>query len=315
MFTPDAIALLKEKAVEQIDPAIHHLTELAAAEKTRNQIGALIKHEVHAYYENLPFFKKFFVSRENLLDEVDDLVNKSLPKRIEETLKGEFFAEEARAFIGTSIDNALAKPLPVVMGTVAPEQLDRLKEQVARSVLSIVHSEETATGITAYLTKSTRSREIVPFVVEMEDHPDPAPPYGRERAKQIQEVEQGAVAMKDLVIAQRVKVPVSLEALGQPAQRRSALDQRHLRESGSRQRQSRGHSREATTQHDDRGRTRLTHSADPPGIRDLGGRQGRLRAGLDSTRRIAGVGGRDAGSIGLGAAKDVIYARAPPSDC
>jgi uncharacterized membrane protein YheB (UPF0754 family) len=154
MFTPDAIALLKEKAAEQIDPAIHHLTELAAAEKTRNQIGALIKHEVHAYYENLPFFKKFFVSRENLLGEVDDLVNESLPKRIEETLRGEFFAEEARTFIGTSIDNALAKPLPVVMGTVAPEQLDRLKEQVARSVLSIVHSDETAAGITAYLTET-----------------------------------------------------------------------------------------------------------------------------------------------------------------
>lgn len=58
MFTPDAVALVKEKAVEQIDPIIHQLTELAAAERTRNQIGALIKKEVHEYYEGLPFFKR-----------------------------------------------------------------------------------------------------------------------------------------------------------------------------------------------------------------------------------------------------------------
>ena len=154
MFTPDAIALLKEKAGEQIDPAIHHLTELAAAQRTREQIGTLIKKEVHSFYENLPFFKKIFVSRENLLGEVDDLVNESLPKRIEETLKGEFFSDEARAFIDKGIDNALAKPLPVVLGTVAPEQLDRLKEQVSRSVLSLVQSDETAAGVTLYLTET-----------------------------------------------------------------------------------------------------------------------------------------------------------------
>ena len=63
LFTPDAVALLKEKAHEQIAPVAHHLTEIAATERTRNQIGALIKREVHEYYENLPFFKKIFVSR------------------------------------------------------------------------------------------------------------------------------------------------------------------------------------------------------------------------------------------------------------
>ena len=151
MFTADAVALLKEKANEQIEPAIHQLTELAAAEKTRNQIGALIKHEVHDYYENLSFFKKIFVSRETLLDEVDELVNDNLPKRIEETLRGAFFAEEARAFIGSSIDNALAKPLPVVIGVVAPEQLARLKEQVTKSVLNLLQSDETISGITTYI--------------------------------------------------------------------------------------------------------------------------------------------------------------------
>lgn len=151
MFTDDAVALLKEKANEQIEPAIHQLAELAAAEKTRNEIGALIKREVHDYYENLSFFKKIFVSRETLLGEVDDLVNESLPKRIEETLRGDVFASEARSFIGSSIDKALAKPLPVVLGTIAPDQLARLKEQVSKSVLGLLQSEQTITGVLSYI--------------------------------------------------------------------------------------------------------------------------------------------------------------------
>ena len=152
MFTDDAIVLLKEKANEQIKPAIKQLAEIAATEKTRDQISSLIKHEVHGYYENLSFFKKIFVSREMLLGEVDDLVNESLPKRIEETLNGAFFAEEARNFIGTSIDNAMSRPLPDVIGAIAPDQLIRFKEQVAQSVLKLLQSEETTAGITKYLT-------------------------------------------------------------------------------------------------------------------------------------------------------------------
>src|SRR5688572_14470866 len=152
MFTPDAVALLKEKAGEQIAPMSHHLTEIAAAERTRNQIAALIKREVHEYYEGLPFFKKIFVSRDNLLSDVDDLVNESLPRRIEETLKGDFFAEEARNFIDTSIDNALARPLPDVIGQIDPGQLDRLKEQVTSGVLSLVRGEAVMRQVSAYLT-------------------------------------------------------------------------------------------------------------------------------------------------------------------
>ena len=152
MFTPDAVALLKEKAGEQISPMAHHLAEIAAAERTRNQIGSLIKKEVHNYYEALPFFKKIFVSRENLLGEVDDLVNESLPRRIEETLKGDFFAQEARGFIDSSIDGALARPLPDVIGTINPDQLDRLKDQITKAVLSLLRGEEMMRHISAYLT-------------------------------------------------------------------------------------------------------------------------------------------------------------------
>ena len=152
MFTPEAVNLLKEKAGEQISPMAHHLTEIAAAERTRNQIGSLIKREVHNYYEALPFFKKIFVSRDNLLDEVDDLVNDSLPRRIEETLKGDFFAEEARNFIDSSIDNALARPLPEVIGQVNPDQLGRLKDQIANAVLSLLRGEEMMRQVSAYIT-------------------------------------------------------------------------------------------------------------------------------------------------------------------
>jgi uncharacterized membrane protein YheB (UPF0754 family) len=152
MFTPEAISLLKEKAGEQIEPMAHHLTEIAAAERTRTQIGALIKREVHDYYEALPFFKKIFVSRDNLLGEVDDLVNDSLPRRIEETLTGDFFAEEARNFIDSSIDNALARPLPDVIGKINPDQLQSLKEQITKAALSLLRGDEMMRQVSAYLT-------------------------------------------------------------------------------------------------------------------------------------------------------------------
>jgi uncharacterized membrane protein YheB (UPF0754 family) len=152
LFTDDAVGLLKEKANEQIEPLVHQLTELAAAERTRNQIGALIKREVHEYYEQLPFFKKIFVSRENLLKEVDDLVNDSLPKRIEETLRGDLFADEARNFLNRAIQTAMERPLTDVIGTIAPEQLENLKTQISKGVLSILQGNEMMNSISAYLT-------------------------------------------------------------------------------------------------------------------------------------------------------------------
>lgn len=152
MFTPDTIELLKEKSNEQIEPIIHQLAEIATSERTRHQIGALIKKEVHDYYENLAFFKKIFVSKDSLIGEVDDLVNESLPKRIEETLRGDFFAQEARSFLDTAINNAAARPLPELLGTIAPEQLVRLKAQITKAVLAVVQGEEMQNSISAYLT-------------------------------------------------------------------------------------------------------------------------------------------------------------------
>lgn len=152
MVTDDAVNLLKEKAGGQIEPIIHQLAELATAERTRKQISALIKKEVNDFYEDLPFFKKMFVSRDNLLKEVDDLVNESLPKRIEETLRGDFFAVEAQQFIGRAIDNALARPVPELIGKIAPEQLAGLKLQITNGVLGLLQGEEMMNSVSAYLT-------------------------------------------------------------------------------------------------------------------------------------------------------------------
>ncbi len=157
LFTDDAISLLKEKAFEQIDPVVHQLAELATEDRTRNQISSLIKTEVHNYYEQLPFFKKIFVSRENLLREVDDLVDESLPKRIEETLQGDFFAEEAQSFVGKSIDNALARPLPDIIGQVAPDQLERLKTQLTLNIVRVLQGEQMQRSISVYLADSLES--------------------------------------------------------------------------------------------------------------------------------------------------------------
>lgn len=152
MFTDDAINLLKEKAGGQIEPIVHQLAELATAERTRNQISALIKKEVNDFYEELPFFKKMFVSRDNLLKEVDDLVNESLPKRIEETLKGDYFAVEAQQFIGKAIDNAMSRPVPELIGKIAPEQFANLKLQITNGVLALLQGEEMMRSVSAYLT-------------------------------------------------------------------------------------------------------------------------------------------------------------------
>jgi len=154
LFTQEAVALIKEKSFEQISPITHRLTEIAAEEKTRGQIGALIKREVHEYYENLPFFKKIFVSRENLLREVDDLVNESLPRRIEEMLKGDVFAEQARDFVAAAIDNAMQRPITELIGKIAPEKLENVKRQIGNAVIKILRSPEIKSSIRTYITET-----------------------------------------------------------------------------------------------------------------------------------------------------------------
>jgi uncharacterized membrane protein YheB (UPF0754 family) len=150
-FTPDTVSFLKERIDQQVPPIVHHLADIATSQSTRKQIGSLIKLEVDQYYEQLSLIKKIFISRERIHREVDDLVNKTLPKRIEEYLRGEAFEQEAEAFLHTTIDNFLARPLNELVGQFEGEKFAELKDQVAGRLLELVRSEGLASSISTYL--------------------------------------------------------------------------------------------------------------------------------------------------------------------
>lgn len=150
VFTPETVALVKERIDAQLAPVVAHLSELATNQKTRTQIGALIKREVDDYYAQLNFFKKIFVSRERIHTEVDEMVNKTLPRRVEEFLRGEAFAHEAEEFLNSTIDGLLSRPLNELVGSVAPEKLELIKDQIAGRVLTIARGAELSKTVSAY---------------------------------------------------------------------------------------------------------------------------------------------------------------------
>jgi len=151
-FTPDTIAFIKERIDQQVPPIVHHLADIATSDTTRKQIGSLIKLEVDQYYEQLSLIKKIFISRERIHREVDDLVNKTLPKRIEEYLRGEAFEQEAEAFLNSTIDNFLARPLNEIIGQFDTAKYEELKATVTNRLLEIVRSEGLTSSISSYFT-------------------------------------------------------------------------------------------------------------------------------------------------------------------
>lgn len=148
--TPDTIAFIKRRIDQEVPPIVHHLADIATSQTTRRQIGALIKLEVDQYYEQLSLFKKIFVSRERIHREVDDLVNKTLPKRIEEYLRGEAFEQEAEAFLNTTVDNVMNRPLSQLVGQFEPGKFDDLKAQVTARLVEILRSETLSTSVSAH---------------------------------------------------------------------------------------------------------------------------------------------------------------------
>jgi uncharacterized membrane protein YheB (UPF0754 family) len=150
VFTPDTVAIVKERIDAQLAPIVGHLADIATNRRTRQQIGALIKREVDDYYQQLNFFKKIFVSRDRIHDEVDEMVNKTLPRRVEEFLRGEAFAREAEAFLNSNIDNLLARPLDELVGSVSPEKLELIKDQIAARILAIARGPELSRTVSAY---------------------------------------------------------------------------------------------------------------------------------------------------------------------
>jgi uncharacterized membrane protein YheB (UPF0754 family) len=152
VFTPDTVALAKARIDAQLGPIAEQLTEIATNQRTRTQIGALIKREVDDYYAQLNFFKKIFVSRERIHTEVDEMVNKTLPRRVEEFLHGEAFEQEARAFLDTTVDNVLTRPLNELVGKLEPDKLELIKDQIAGRILVLARGPELSTAVSAYAT-------------------------------------------------------------------------------------------------------------------------------------------------------------------
>ncbi|MCA1555940.1 MAG: hypothetical protein LC747_04540, partial [Acidobacteria bacterium] len=150
VFTPDTVAIIKERIDAQLGPISEQLAEIATNQKTRVQIGALIKREVDDYYGQLSFFKKIFVSRERIHGEVDEMVNKTLPRRVQEFLRGEAFAEEAETFLDSMIDNLLSRPVNELVGTIEPDKLELIKVQFATRLLAIARGAELSKMISAY---------------------------------------------------------------------------------------------------------------------------------------------------------------------
>jgi uncharacterized membrane protein YheB (UPF0754 family) len=152
LFTPDTISLVKERIDQQVPPLAHHLAEIATSRNTRARIGALIKREVDDYYGQLSFFKKIFVSRVKIHTEVDEMVNNTLPRRVEEFLHGEAFEQEAEEFLDATIDDVLSRPINEIIGQIAPDKLELIKDQITERILALARSPELAKTVSAYLT-------------------------------------------------------------------------------------------------------------------------------------------------------------------
>lgn len=150
-FTPETVAFIKERLDQQVPPIVHHLADIATSQNTRRQIGALIKLEVDEYYQQLSLLKKIFISRERIHREVDDLVNKTLPRRVEEYLRGPAFEQEAEAFLNSTIDNILARPLNEIVGQLEPDKLELIKRQIAERLIEVAQSRDLIASISTYL--------------------------------------------------------------------------------------------------------------------------------------------------------------------
>jgi hypothetical protein len=146
-FTPETIAFIKDRIDQQVPPIVHHLADIATSLTTRKQIGGLIKLEVDQYYEQLSLLKKIFISRERIHREVDELVNKTLPRRVEEYLRGPAFEQEAETFLNATVDKVMARPLNELIGQFDSIRFEDLKSQISNRLVEILRSEVLATSV------------------------------------------------------------------------------------------------------------------------------------------------------------------------
>jgi hypothetical protein len=115
---------------------------LSPSPTTRNQIGGLIKREVDDYYRDLSFFKKIFISRERIYQEVDDLVHATMPRRVDEYLRGAAFANEATNFLNATVDNFMSRPLSELVGQVSSERFEAIRREAGARFVAMARSPE-----------------------------------------------------------------------------------------------------------------------------------------------------------------------------
>jgi len=146
-FTPETIGFIKDRIDQQVPPIVHQLAEIATSPSTRKQIGGLIKLEVDEYYQQLSLLKKIFISRERIHREVDELMNKTLPRRVEEYLRGPAFEQEAEAFLNATIDKVMERPLNELIGQFDSIRFEDLKSQISNRLVEILRSESLSTSV------------------------------------------------------------------------------------------------------------------------------------------------------------------------
>src|SRR5439155_5664981 len=112
------------------------------------------KREVDEYYEQLSFVKKIFISRERIYREVDDLVHNTLPRRIEEYLRGAAFVQEATGFLNSTIDNMMQRPLNELIGQLPTEKFATIKHEAAARLVAAMRSPDLARSVVGYLANA-----------------------------------------------------------------------------------------------------------------------------------------------------------------
>lgn len=151
MFTPETVALVKDRIAQQVGPIADQLADIVTSAPTRNQIGGLIKREVDDYYRDLSFFKKIFISRERIYYEVDDLVHSTMPRRVDEYLRGPAFANEATAFLSATVDNFMSRPLSELVGQVSSERFEAIRREAGARFVAMARNPELAKSVSHYL--------------------------------------------------------------------------------------------------------------------------------------------------------------------
>src|SRR5262249_13231106 len=150
---------------------------------------------------------------------------------------------------------------------VHPSALAEGEEHQAKEAELVAHRHREA-------QEPRRTAEVIELPTHPEEHADPAPPDVGQRPDELEEEEEGAVAVQDVMVAKGIEVPVALKAAGEPAETLAPFDQRDVVHPGPRQGVRRRDAREPAPQDHHR---RVLHLTLPSLGRNLPTRRRRAR--------------------------------------